>query len=93
MTPCTVELYGVARMIARTPEVGLVLPPAADFADLFAALAERLPALVGRVITADAGNLVPGYACSINGLEFVRTASAPVHDGDRIVLLSADAGG
>ena len=93
MTPCTVELFGVAQMIAKRPEVPLVLPPGATVSDLYAALAAEVPALVGRVICASHGDLVPGYTCSVNGLEFVRAGTAPIRRGDRILLLSADAGG
>lgn len=90
---CTVELFGVARMVARTSEVGLKLPPDATFAQLFAELANQLPALVGRVITADRNALMDGYACSVNGREFVHLSDAAVNAGDSILILSADAGG
>jgi hypothetical protein len=45
------------------------------------------------LITPDGNGLVNGYACNVNGVEFVRTAAAKVHAGDSIVILSADAGG
>jgi molybdopterin-guanine dinucleotide biosynthesis protein A/molybdopterin converting factor small subunit len=90
---CTVELFGAARLLAKTKEVSLALPAEATFSDVFSALAEKLPVLVGRVISPDATRLVDGYACNVNGLEFVRTATARVHTGDTIVILSADAGG
>jgi molybdopterin-guanine dinucleotide biosynthesis protein A len=90
---CTVELMGVARLIANTREVSLTLASSATFSDLFAALAERLPVLIGRVISADRSRLIEGYACNVNGLEFVRSFSGRVNAGDNIVILSADAGG
>jgi molybdopterin-guanine dinucleotide biosynthesis protein A len=90
---CTVELFGVARLFARTSEVSLSLPPDATFSEAFAALAEKLPVLVGHVISADRTRLVDGYACNVNGLAFVRTPTAVVNPGDSIVILSADAGG
>ena len=90
---CTIELFGVARLLAQTREVSLALPPGATFSDVFAALAERLPVLVGKVITPDRARLVDGYACNVNGLEFVRASTVPVNPGDNIVILSADAGG
>jgi molybdenum cofactor guanylyltransferase len=90
---CTIELFGVARLFANTREVSLALHSPATFSDLFAALAERLPVLVGRVISPDCTSLVDGYACNLNGLEFVRTWTTRVNPGDNIVLLSADAGG
>jgi molybdenum cofactor guanylyltransferase len=90
---CTVELFGVALLLARTREVALTLPPGATLAQVFAALAEKLPVLVGRVISSDATHLVDGYACSVNGLEFVRSPTARVNPGDSFIILSADAGG
>jgi molybdenum cofactor guanylyltransferase len=90
---CTVELFGVARLVTHTREVSLRLPAHATFSHLFAALAEKLPVLLGQVIDPDRSRLVDGYACNVNGLEFVRTSAAPVKPGDNIVILSADAGG
>jgi molybdopterin converting factor small subunit len=90
---CTVELFGVARMVAQTREVPVVLRHGATLGQLIAALADALPALVGPVIRQGESRLVDGYACNINGLEFVRTPTAQIHRGDRIMILSADAGG
>jgi len=90
---CTVELFGVARLVTKTHGISLELPRDSTYAQLFAALAERLPALVGRVITADRPRLVEGYACNVNGREFVRSPETKVNDGDDIAILSADAGG
>jgi molybdopterin-guanine dinucleotide biosynthesis protein A/molybdopterin converting factor small subunit len=90
---CTVELFGIARLLARTSAIALALPAGATFSDAFAALAEKLPALVGRVISADRTRLVDGYACNLNGLAFIRTPTAGVSPGDSLVILSADAGG
>ena len=90
---CKVELFGVARLLARTSEVMLELPRGATFSQLFDELARTLPVLVGRVITADRNALMDGYACSVNGREFVRTPGAAVSAGDTIMILSADAGG
>jgi len=90
---CTVELFGIARLLARTSSIALTLPAGATFSDAFAALAEKLPALVGRVISADRTRLVDGYGCNLNGLAFVRTPTAEVNPGDSLIILSADAGG
>jgi hypothetical protein len=90
---CTVELFGVARLLAHTSEISLTLPPQATYAQVFAALAGQLPVLVGRVISADGTSLVDGYACSVNGLQFVRATTDVVNSGDNILILSADAGG
>jgi hypothetical protein len=34
-----------------------------------------------------------GYACNVNGLEFIRSGSSTVKAGDSVIILSADAGG
>jgi molybdenum cofactor guanylyltransferase len=90
---CTVELFGAARLLARTSELRLTLPAGATCAQVFAAVAAKLPMLAGRVIAADGATLAAGYACNVNGLEFVRTPSTPVGDGDHLLILAADAGG
>lgn len=90
---CTVELFGVARLRAKTAEVSLELPQDATLAHVFLALAERLPALVGAVIAPERDSLTSGHACNINGRNFVRNPNAKVNAGDRIFILSADAGG
>jgi molybdopterin-guanine dinucleotide biosynthesis protein A/molybdopterin converting factor small subunit len=87
----TVELFGVARLLAKTQKISLALPAQATLAQVIAALGEKLPVLVGRVI--DAEGLIAGYSCNINGLEFVRAPDAKVNCGDKIFILSADAGG
>ncbi len=91
--PCTVELLGVARLRAKTKEVSLALPQGATLVQLFSALAEKLPALVGPVIAPDGNSLVSGHACNINGRDFARDLAVEVRAGDRIFIISADAGG
>jgi molybdopterin converting factor small subunit len=88
-----VELFGVPRLLAKTKEVSLALPPSATLADVLSALAERLPMLSGRVIDRQKSVLSSGYACNLNGLKFVRDPAAAVQPGDRIFIVAADAGG
>jgi molybdopterin-guanine dinucleotide biosynthesis protein A/molybdopterin converting factor small subunit len=90
---CTVELFGVARLRAKTKAVSLELPPGANLAQVFLALAERLPSLVGSVIAGDKESLVTGQACNVNGRDFVRDRQTKIYSGDRIFIISADAGG
>jgi molybdopterin converting factor small subunit len=89
---CVVELMGVARLLAKTREVTLDLPPAATLGDVYAGLADEHPVLLGRVLQSE-GGLTRGYACNINGVEFVRDMTAKIKAGDRIYIISADAGG
>jgi molybdopterin-guanine dinucleotide biosynthesis protein A len=90
---CTVELFGMARLLAKTKMVDLALPRQATLSDVFSELAEKLPTLVGRVINPEKNNLISGCACNVNGLDFVRNPTAKIKTGDRILILSADAGG
>jgi molybdopterin-guanine dinucleotide biosynthesis protein A len=90
---CTIELFGVARLVTGTNEISLELRRGATYSQLFPALSERLPALDGRVIAPDRSRLLEGYACSVNGRAFVRSPETRVYDGDTIAILSADAGG
>ena len=93
LVSCTVELFGMARLLAKTKMVDLALPQQATLSDVFSELAEKLPSLVGRVINPEKNNLISGCACNVNGLDFVRNPTAKVKAGDRILILSADAGG
>jgi molybdopterin converting factor small subunit len=90
---CTVELFGTAQLLAKAKTVSLALPSEPTLARVLSALAEKLPMLVGRVIAPERNRLASGFACNINGLAFVRDPSATIASGDRILILSADAGG
>ena len=89
----TVELFGAARLVAKAREVALQLPSPVSLGDIYNAVAKEHPALLGRVIAADRRSLTPGYACNINGVDFVRGNNAQVKSGDRVFIISADAGG
>ena len=90
---CTVELFGVARLLAKTRVISLSLPRDATLAHVLSAIAQRLPVLVGRVIDSGKMCLVAGFACNINGIDFVRDPATKVRPQDKIFILSADAGG
>lgn len=87
----SVELFGAARLLAKTQFVSLHLAQGATLAQVFSGLTEKLPMLAGRVIGPE--GLLAGYTCNLNGLDFVRAPSAEIHAGDKIFILSADAGG
>jgi molybdopterin-guanine dinucleotide biosynthesis protein A len=90
---CMVELFGVARLKARTDRVPLTLPGGATLGDALAALAEAIPALIGPVLTADRRSLISGFACNLNGTEFTHDMCTPIRSGDSLLILSSDAGG
>jgi molybdopterin-guanine dinucleotide biosynthesis protein A len=90
---CTVELFGTARLLGKADKVPLLLGAQPTLKDVFAALAEQLPALAGRVVDPQARALTRGFACNINGVDFVRDPAVRIHSGDNILILAADAGG
>jgi molybdopterin-guanine dinucleotide biosynthesis protein A len=90
---CTVELFGVARLLSGAREVTLSLPADATLVQVFDALVDKLPTLLGRVISDDRTRLVDGYACNINGLHFARDSTVKINAADNIGIISADAGG
>ncbi len=90
---CTVELFGVARLKAKTDHVSLTLPVGASLSDALVALARAVPDLVGPVLTADCRALMAGYACNLNGTEFTTDLHTAIRSGDMLLILSSDAGG
>ena len=90
---CEVELLGVARLRARTSRVSVDLPRPATLAQVLSALALELPVLVGPVINETRDGLTAGHVCNVNGRDFVRDAGRRVEPGDRLLIMSSDAGG
>jgi molybdopterin converting factor small subunit len=84
----TVEFYGVPR--ARAGRKDLTVSAATAGAAL-AAVAEACPALAG--LCRPDGRLAPQYLLSLDGERFVTDLAQPLGPGDRLLLLSADAGG
>jgi molybdopterin converting factor small subunit len=83
----TVELFGVPRQRAGRAEVQVV---AGTVTEVLAALVQACPGLAGLV---QQGRLSPHYLLSLDGREFVSDPARVLHPGDRLLLLSADAGG
>jgi molybdopterin converting factor small subunit len=85
----TIELYGQARLLARTRTVEIV---AGTLGDALVELGRRHPELVGPVIEAD-GRTTPAYAVNINGRRFCSEPNEPVQDGDELLIISSLSGG
>jgi len=83
-----VEFYGIAR---RRSGVESLDVEAANLGELFAQVAERLPALSTTCFAN--GRLKDGYLANINGQQFASAVETPLDDGDTVLILSADAGG
>jgi molybdopterin converting factor small subunit len=83
-----IELFGIPRQRAGRKEVTVT---ADTVGAALAALARACPALAG-LCRAD-GTLAPQYLLSRNGERFLTDLGEAVRPGERLLLLSADAGG
>ncbi len=84
----TIELFGMPRARAGVREL---VVPATTVGEALAELIAKCPQL-SDVVNAD-GGLAPQYLLSLDGKRFVSDVSQPLRPGDRLLLLSADAGG
>jgi molybdopterin converting factor small subunit len=82
-----VEFLGIPRERAGVSELEI---EAETLGQLVGALAQRCPAL-GELITND--RLHPSIAANLNGDAFVSDPATPLTQVDRVLILSADAGG
>jgi molybdopterin converting factor small subunit len=82
-----VEFLGVPRARAGVSELEL---HAATLGELLGTLAAEMPAL--RELIAD-DRLHPSVVANLNGDRFVSDPRTPLAAGDRVLILSADAGG
>jgi molybdopterin converting factor small subunit len=83
----TVEFFGIPRQRAGRAELQVA---AGTVAELLAAIVQACPGLAGLVRQ---GRLSPHYLLSLDGREFVSDPAIVLRPGDRLLLLSADAGG
>jgi sulfur-carrier protein len=83
----TVEFFGVPRLRAGRAELHV---PAGTAGEVLAAVEQACPGLGGLI---RAGRLSPFYLLSIDGRSFVADLGQQVGPGERLLLLSADAGG
>jgi molybdopterin converting factor small subunit len=82
-----VEFLGIPRERAGMPEIEV---EAATLGQVLGALSERCPGL-SELITAE--GLHPSIIANLNGDEFVSALDTPLSEDDRLLILSADAGG
>jgi molybdopterin converting factor small subunit len=83
----TVEFFGIPRLRAGRAEVEV---PATTVGEALAAVERACPGLAGLV---EEGRLAPHYLLSLNGEHFGPDMGHALRPGDRLLLLSADAGG
>jgi hypothetical protein len=83
-----VEFFGMPRFRAGRGELRVAAGSVADVLASVSAACPRLSGLVG----AD-GRLAPHYLLSLDGRRFVTDLQENLRAGDRLLLLTADAGG
>jgi molybdopterin converting factor small subunit len=84
----TVEFYGILRQRAGRPELTVTAQTVGDVLD---AVEAACPGLAG-LVQSD-GKLASHYLLSLDGREFAANEGHPLKQGQRLLLLSADAGG
>jgi molybdopterin converting factor small subunit len=84
----TIEFFGMPR--ARAGRKDLVVS-AGTAAEALSAMVRECPSLAS-VFRSD-GGLARHYLLSLDGQSFVTDLAQSLHSGDRLLLLSADAGG
>ncbi len=88
----TIEFFGIPRQ--RTGVAQCELTFAAEAVTLETVLAElgrRFPPFADDCL--QRGHLAPGYAANLSGERFISDPATLLHDGDELLILSADAGG
>jgi len=82
-----VEFFGIPRERAGLSELEV---QADTLGQLLGTLAGRIPSL-GNFIGTD--RLHPAFVANLNGDRFVTDPATPLGENDRVLILSADAGG
>ena len=82
-----VEFLGVPRERAGCDELDI---EADTLGRLLGMLAARIPGLAELIVV---DRLHPSLAASLNGDRFISDPGTPLGDDDRVLILSADAGG
>ncbi len=83
-----IEFYGIPRKRAGVEALEI---DASDVGTALTQIAERLPEFAKSCL--ENGNLRPGYVANVNGKTFTTDPNTPLHTGDCLLILSADAGG
>jgi hypothetical protein len=89
----TVEFLGLSRQMAQVKESPVEVTEHASYRDVVAQLASLFPCLVGTVIVPDVWDLTPSFMLNLEGRHSIRDVDAPARDGQRLLLMFAEAGG
>ena len=88
-----VEFLGLSRRLAQVRHSSLELDEHATFRDALERIARSFPALVGPVIVPQTFDLVPSQILLVDGRHAVTDLDSCPRDGQRLILMFAEAGG
>lgn len=90
----TVEFFGIPRQRAGCAMLEIELPECertATLGEILEALAMQLPNFARDCLIQN--RLKPGYIASISGRSFITHPETLIHEGETLLILSADVGG
>ncbi len=91
MSNIEVEFFGIARHRVNQPSTSISVDGPVSLVNILQQLADRFPDLVPDCI--DNGRLTRICSANINGDHFVTDGEYQVRPADRLLIMSADAGG
>lgn len=87
-----VEFYGIARQRAGISEIALNVPAGSlPLGEALALVCGQLPQLDRELLSGS--RLQESFAANLDGVQFVSDPATLIHDGQSLLILSADAGG
>ena len=91
MDTIEVEFFGIARQRAKRPSVTISIGGSLRLTDVLRRLSEQFPELESDCI--HDGVLSKICTANLNGDQFLSDTNSPIQPGDRLLIMSADAGG
>ena len=86
-----VEFFGIARQRALQPSATVEVDGTARLVEVLFAVSKQLPGMVPDCIVD--GRLCKTCTANLNGDRFLADSSSVIQPGDRLLIMSADAGG
>lgn len=89
----TVEFLGSSRHLTQVKESLIEIHDQATFREVLHYVAAQFPALVGPILLSTKQDLVSSYMLNVDGRRMVHDLDAPAQDGQRLLVMFAEAGG
>ena len=91
MDTIEVEFFGIARQRAKQPSVTIAIDGTIRLTDILRMLSEQFPELESDCIRD--GVLSKICTANLNGDQFLSDTDSTIQPGDRLLIMSTDAGG